>query len=149
MWNFVAGDKNVPYEPSMHVPLLARGPGFSAGTTTNAPVCGQDITATCLAAATATPSAAIDGVDLRSASPSRVLFHERSNTVNVVPGMPSGAGVTTSSRKLWRHQAAASDQFEMYLLDTDPDELTNVAYDPAFLDERNGLESQLDAFLVH
>ena len=36
----------------------------------------------------------------------------------------------------------------MYLLDSDPNELINVAYDPAYLSERDGLEARLDALLV-
>jgi hypothetical protein len=62
--------------------------------------------------------------------------------------MPSGVGVTTATRKLWRHEASDPDRYEMYLLDTDPDELQNVAYEATFLDERNALEARLDSLLV-
>ena len=146
IWHGIPAEKNVLYEPSMHVPLLATGPGFSAATST-APVCGQDITATCLAIAAAVPTHTIDGVDLRTADMNRVVLHERSDVVNPVPGMPSGAGVTTANRKLWRHEADDPDRFELYLLDSDPDELMNVAYEPAYLNERAQLEAQLDALL--
>lgn len=145
MWSGIPSWKNVPYEPSMHVPLLARGPGFTPATTA-APVCTQDLTATCLAAATATPTLPIDGIDLRTPNPARVLLHERAQDPPF-DSIPSGAGVTTANRKLWRHEAQDPDRYEMYLLDTDPEELTNVAYDPTYIDERTQLEAQLDALL--
>jgi arylsulfatase A-like enzyme len=128
----------------MHVPLLARGPGFGA-TTVTAPVCAQDITATCLKAAIATPTLPIDGADLRAPKPDRVLLHERD--LDPLTLIPSGVGVTTVNRKLWRHEADDPDRYEMYLLDADPQELINVAYDPAYLDERNALEAHLDGLL--
>ena len=137
--------KNCPYEPSMHVPLLARGPGFVSGSTTNMPACAQDITATCLAVAKVTPSIPIDGRDLRTNITGRVLLHERVG--GPVAGMPNGVGVSTSTRKLWRHDAEDPDRYEMYLLDTDPNELVNVAYAPSFAAERAALEAALDAEL--
>jgi arylsulfatase A-like enzyme len=147
VWNWIPSTKNLPYEASMHVPLLVRGPGF-APTTEVAPVCGQDLTATCLALSGGTPTAPTDGIDLRAVDPDRAVLHERTTAVNPVPGMPAGAGVTTATAKLWRHNAPDPDRYEMYLLDSDPDELVNVAYDPAFADQRNALEARLDALLA-
>jgi arylsulfatase A-like enzyme len=142
---FAPAAKNLPYDPSMRVPLLARGPGFTSGTSTT-PVCGQDLTATCLAVARVTPTVPLDGLDLRSPPSSRVLLHERRG--GPIGAMPNSVGVTTATRKLWRHEAGDPDRYEMYLLDTDPDELVNVAYDPAHLGERAALESELDARLA-
>lgn len=148
IWHGVPSEKNVPYEPSMHVPLLARGPGFTTPGTSMQPVCVQDLTATCVAVAGATPGRTLDGIDLRTPVADRAVLHERSSAVNPVVGMPSGVGVTTATRKLWRHEASDPDRYEMYLLDTDPDELQNVAYEATFLDERNALEARLDSLLV-
>ena len=81
--------------------------------------------------------------------PGRALLHERSGTVPpAIEGLPGGVGVTTQTRKLWRHEAEDPDRYEMYLLDSDPDELINVAYDPAYSSERVALEARLDALLV-
>jgi arylsulfatase A-like enzyme len=141
----IASTKNAPYDGAMRVPLLVRGPQFEGGTST-APTCGHDITATCLAVAGVTPPVPIDGIDLRSVPQDRALLHERHG--GPVPGMPNGIGVTTSTRKLWRHDADDPDRYEMYLLDSDPDELVNVAYDPAYLAERQALDAALDAALA-
>ena len=146
--------KNVPYEPAMHVPLLVRGPGFTNGAS-RTPVCGQDLTATCVALAEASPSLRLDGVDLRTvvsdpdAFDDRVLLHERRDPDPTDESMPSGHGVTTETRKLWRHEVEdPTDRFELYLLDEDPDEFINVANDPDYLDERNELEAELEALLA-
>jgi arylsulfatase A-like enzyme len=146
VWNGIPSDKNLPYEPSMHVPLLVRGPRFTA-TTQQAPTCGQDLTATCVALSGAAPTVPIDGVDLRAVGSDRAVLHERTTAVNPVPGMPSGVGLTTANAKLWRHDASDPDRYEMYLLDADPTEHVNVAYDPAFATEREELVARLQALL--
>jgi arylsulfatase A-like enzyme len=146
VFGFVPSLKNAPYEASMHVPLLAHGPGFNPMVNAT-PVCAQDITKTCVTVAlTASPGIPLDGRDLRVPDANRVLLHERSG--GPVPGMPDGVGVSTQTRKLWRHEADDPDRYEMYLLDSDPDELVNVAYDPLYLDERNALEAELDLQLA-
>lgn len=148
LWGFFPSVKTTPYEPSLRVPLLAIGPGFTVGEV-SAAVTGQDLTATILAVAGYTPPVPLDGIDLRQTPPAdRHLLHERSGATPPVPGMPGGVGVSTATRKLWRHDAEDPDRYEMYLLDTDPHELVNVAYDPAYLDERNELEAALDALLA-
>jgi hypothetical protein len=52
------------------------------------------------------------------------------------------------TRKLTRWAAADPNKYEMYDLDTDPDEHTNVAYVGGRLAERNALEAELDALLA-
>jgi N-acetylglucosamine-6-sulfatase len=53
--------KYVPYEPSSHVPLLMRGPGIPAGTSSNELVMNVDIVPTILEIGHASPSIAVDG----------------------------------------------------------------------------------------
>lgn len=53
--------KFVPYEPSVQVPLLIRGPGIPAGTSPSALVWNGDITSTILAMAGASPGLPQDG----------------------------------------------------------------------------------------
>jgi arylsulfatase A-like enzyme len=160
--------KNLMYEPSMHVPLVVRGPAFPRQTI-DLPTNHQDITATLLAlgGATATLGDQV-GINLASiaADPtnntyrSRKLLHFR-DTAGDGDGWPTSHGITTyldvltpftavKPRKLVRHvdtsgvTLASPDGFEMYDLDVDPDELVNVAYVPARLAERNALESALN-----
>lgn len=58
--------KSRPYEESIRVPLLIRGPGFRAGAVRRDLVAHHDLTATIAAAAGARPDRVLDGIDLRS-----------------------------------------------------------------------------------
>jgi arylsulfatase A-like enzyme len=53
--------KFVPYEPSIQVPLLIRGPGITPGTVSSEPVSNVDLTATIIEAAGAVPGLVQDG----------------------------------------------------------------------------------------
>jgi N-acetylglucosamine-6-sulfatase len=143
--------KNTPYDPSMHVPLIAAGPGFTRQTVTQ-PTNQQDITATMLDIANESAvlpnQAGVSLVDI-AATPasytSRQLLHRRVNTDSI----PDADAITTATRKLIRYDGqVGTDEFEMYDLDTDPDELTNVANVGGRLTERNTLEASLDALLA-
>jgi N-acetylglucosamine-6-sulfatase len=145
--------KNAPYDPSMLVPLVAVGPGFTRQTVT-VPTLQQDITATMFDVANVSPvltdQAGVSLVDV-AASPSgyssRELLHRRIQQVG--DPIPSADGITTATRKLWRYEGeTGTDEFEMYDLDSDPNELTNVANDGGRLTERNALEASLNALLA-
>lgn len=147
-----AGTKNTPYDPSLKVPLVAIGPGFPHQTVTT-PTNHQDITATMLDIANTSAilphQAGISLVDIAanpSAYASRQLIHRRTSQADVIP---SANGISSATRKLWRYVGVTgTDKYEMYDIDTDPDEHINVANDPARLTERNALEADLDAFLT-
>jgi N-acetylglucosamine-6-sulfatase len=141
--------KNTPYEESIHVPLVIRGPAITVGTST-IPTTGQDISKTFAEIAGATPSYALDGVDIRdiinnpSSYTSRGIPHELDDSTDE-GSHPPGIGITTSTRKLYRfYTSTSTDKYEMYELDNDPNEQTNVAYDAGHLTERNQLEAALD-----
>ncbi|MGH3331827.1 MAG: sulfatase family protein, partial [Nocardioidaceae bacterium] len=57
--------KILPYEESLRVPLLVRGPGFPAGVTRGQPTGLVDITATAAELGGAVPTSVLDGVSLR------------------------------------------------------------------------------------
>lgn len=156
------GTKAGPYDVGLRVPMLVRGPGFEPGPSIDVPVYPmQDLTATALDIAggeAGLPRQA--GISLRAlaADPEshrdRVLLHEVS-----WEGFDSpGDGVTTGphhpqpNRKLFRYPSVRSGQgpptfYELYDLDADPDELVNLAGQPALRADRDALERELVALL--
>jgi arylsulfatase A-like enzyme len=148
-----SAQKNLPYEPSVKVPLLAAGPGFTPGVT-SAVTCQQDVTATLAAIAGVTPPWTLDGVDLRDVQNNPGSYADRAILLEHQPGtvggqsVPEGKSIVKVTRKLTRWAAADPNKYEMYDLDTDPDEHTNVAYVGGRLAERNALEAELDALLA-
>jgi N-acetylglucosamine-6-sulfatase len=58
----VPGDKFLPYEESIRVPLILRGPGIPAGRTVHGQVGNIDFAPTLVAAARAKPGRLMDGV---------------------------------------------------------------------------------------
>jgi hypothetical protein len=103
------------------------------------------VTATILALFGASPTVALDGVDLREAAQGRSTLYERKGE----PGFPDGVGIVDATRKLvrWADQAG-DDRYEAYDLDTDPDELVSWANDPARRAERDRYEARLDELLT-
>ena len=159
---YAAAAKSGPYDVTLRVPMLVRGPGYNAGPDVTAPVMPfQDLTTTVLKAAKATaglPNQA--GISLRdiAANPAgysqRELLHEIGNGYyGTGNGITTGFGHTLGHRKLYRYPSvrvapAGPFTYEAYDLDTDPDELANWADDPARLDERDVLEGELNALLA-
>jgi arylsulfatase A-like enzyme len=152
------GSKNMPYDPSVLVPCVVRGPGFP-DTTIRQPVqMAVDITATCVELAGASPDLALDGVSLARvlADPAgfddRELLYERGSLEGntfPIPGQvaPLADGVFTRDRKLVRYRSEPP-VYELYDLEADPGELRNVADDPAHAGARASLEAALDRLLA-
>ncbi len=145
--------KNTGYDVSLRVPLVMCGPEVTPGVS-DEPVCmGIDVTATVLAVTGAQAVRPLpppqddvveplpqDGVDLRDvinnpqAYASRQLLHQTAEFLQVTNAVfPSGSGITTPTRKLWRWDIDPSnpstDQYEAYDLDEDADEWENWAND--------------------
>jgi N-acetylglucosamine-6-sulfatase len=162
--------KNNLYDPALRVPLVCRGPGF-VRQTVRQPTIQQDITRTVLAICGKTASLpnqaglhlAVYATD-PAVNNTRKLLHDR-DTLGDGDGTPSADGITTyeslvtpgliAPRKLIRNRSPhngnplpSTDIYEMYDLDVDPDEHTNVAYQPGRLAERNLLEGQLNLLLA-
>lgn len=145
--------KNMPYDPSVRVPCVIRAPGLVPGIVTQPTHMTLDLTATCVDVAQARPDLELDGTSLLEIAnnPSRYddrqLLYDRDNRDNGPAfDCPTAAGVFTATHKLIRYDTTPPT-FELYDLERDPDELTNVADDPAFASRRTALEADLDRLL--
>lgn len=152
--NRVFGRKDVYYDYALRQPILAAGPGITAGVSPE-PVCIQDITATICAALSITPGLTLDGVDLRDVQnnpgtyTNRALLHQgrSDSSPDSIPDwdaitMPI-AGATYKYARI-----GAGPDLEMYDLTNDPDELVNLTLDAGYADEEATLDAELDALLA-
>jgi N-acetylglucosamine-6-sulfatase len=132
------------YEPSIRVPLIIRGPGFAAGAVAPAMAINVDLPRTLAAVAGAVPGRVQDGLDLREVAggSQRALARPLLNETGV-PGLSNRnfhQAIRTGTHKYVEH---AGGERELYDLRSDPDELVNVADDPA----QAATLAQLDARL--
>ena len=144
--------KTLPYEPALRVPLLVAGPGVPSGRRFD-PVITPDLTATIVDLAGARAPHPADGRSLRW----NIRNGDRGWTAPVVTeaiadrasagGTPAAVargfvdarttiGLRTARYKLVRW---ASGAVELYDLERDPNELTNVVRDPAYAAVRDRL----------
>jgi arylsulfatase A-like enzyme len=147
-----------PYDVNLRVPLIISGPGFNTGKTFDQPVYAlQDITATIVSQTAAIPGVSPQGgTDLKQimANPTgydgRYLLHQRGGGSGnfVLSNLPCDC-VTTKTNKLMRWQTSDPDQYELYDLVNDPNELQNQAYaGGSWLTLRNQLEALLNTLLA-
>jgi N-acetylglucosamine-6-sulfatase len=132
----IRGGKVRLYEPSIHVPLLMRGPGIPAGVHIQDLAVNADIAPTILDAAGAKARRPIDGQSLlpdmkdpRALSGRRLLIESKSYDA-----------VRTARYIYAKHR---SGEEELYDLEKDPDELHNVAGSGAYAEVRNTLATNL------
>jgi N-acetylglucosamine-6-sulfatase len=127
----LAAGKIVPYEPSIRVPLLMRGPGIPAGAVRTQPVWNGDLAPTILAAAGARSPWPPDGRSLwplirRPARwPGRDILLEGSWRRRLHG--PLYTGLRTERHVYVEH---ATGERELYDLARDPDQLDNLAARP-------------------
>ena len=112
--------KHVPYEPSVRVPLIVAGPGIEAGTTADSLVELNDVNPTICELAGLPRQ---EGIDARSFAP--VLRGESTeHRSDAVSALREFRLIRTRTHKLVEH---SSGEHELFDLDTDPDELQNIA----------------------
>lgn len=145
----LAGSKFLPYENSVRVPLMMRGPGVKSGKQRTGPTMDVDLTATILAMAGRKPGRVMDGISLLPAAKGKRGLPSRDVPLEALHPLfefftPMTAfdvpyyGVRTGRYKYvnWSYGGK-----ELYDLKADPDELENLARDPA----RAGLVEELEA----
>jgi len=137
----IPGDKFLPYEESLRVPLIMRGPGFARGKRVKQQVANIDLAPTLAALAKAKPRRRMDGVSLIPVLRRHRRLRERALAIEAPRPLFTGAipnnawdrpyvGVRTPryTYVFWTETA----EEELYDRRTDPFQLQNVAPDPAY-----------------
>jgi arylsulfatase A-like enzyme len=145
-------DKRTMHEPSIRIPLIARGPGLPAGKVVEQQVLTEDVAPSVLEICGAP---AIENVHGRSwktlcneGDPAwRPAWFYEYNYEKQFPYTPNIRGIRTDRFKFVRypHGDGTADRHlpEMYDLEADPDELKNLAADPKHSATRTELEHRL------
>jgi arylsulfatase A-like enzyme len=149
-------DKRTMHEPSIRVPLLARGPGLPRGRVETRQVLTEDVAPSVLAACRARPIERIHGrswIDLvNGGEPDwRTEWLYEYDYEKQFPYTPNIRGVRTDRWKFIRypHGDGGPDRHlaELYDLAEDPEELVNLAADPSRAALRADLEERLERLL--
>jgi N-acetylglucosamine-6-sulfatase len=148
----IPGDKYLPYEESLRIPLIVRGPGVPAGKVVHGQVANIDFAPTLVDAADAEAGRTMDGVSLLPTirdprrRPRRTLEIEALDPL-FRGNIPVNAwdrpykGVRTD-RYTYVVYTETGEQ-ELYDRRRDPYQLRNVAADPAFAQIKARLAAQL------
>jgi N-acetylglucosamine-6-sulfatase len=137
--------KVLPYEPSIRVPLIVRGPGFAAGAVHSQLTATVDLAPTLADLAGATPRRIIDGISLLPGS--GLSEHaDRDIVLEAGPKTVKGPMTFTGLRtERYKYVEYATGERELYDLRSDPYELRNLAGDPAVADIEQKLAAELAA----
>ncbi len=149
----ITGDKFLPYEESLRVPLIVRGPGVPKGQTVKGQVSNIDLAPTLVDVAGAEAGRVMDGVSLMPAirNPNRLAeraveiealapLFEAEIPINAWDRPYTGVRTDRYTYVVWTE----TGERELYDRDRDPYQLANVAGDPAYAE----IESHLDAKLA-
>jgi arylsulfatase A-like enzyme len=139
--------KILPYEPSLAVPLVIRGPGIPAGVETSSIGTSIDLAPTIVAAAEATAVRPMDGRNLLP-----VLKHGESSWETLL--IQAGPRGTAEMKYGWFYRGVRDERWtyvyylptgeeELYDRRNDPSQLDNLALDPAYADVMTEMRSQL------
>jgi arylsulfatase A-like enzyme len=133
--------KVVPYEESIRVPLMIRGPGFPAGRQVDTIAANVDLAPTILDVAGASPGLTLDGRSLVPIANSTVT-EQRGIVIETGPRQSGNwyAGIRSPRWKYVEHSGGAR---ELYDLNVDPYELTSVHADPRYAQVRQALAARL------
>jgi len=134
-------DKIVPYEESIRVPLVVRGPGFPAGRVTGQPVANVDTAATVLEATGAQPGLVQDGRPLQPIAREPGLDRDRSILIEAGP-TPGEAGYVGVRAPGWVFVRYESGEEELYDLRADPYQLENLADVPSSIAKKAELDAE-------
>ena len=149
----IPGDKYLPYEESLRVPLIMRGPGIPAGQTVRGQISNIDFAPTLLDAARAKPGRIMDGVSLFPTMRNPRLRPKR--TLQIEALAPLFRRVLPANQWDRPYKGVRTDRYtyvvyretgeqELYDRKKDPHQLTNVAAVKAYA----GIKAKLAAKLV-
>jgi len=133
--------KSVYLESSACVPLIMRGPAIPAVVESNAPVLTADIPATLLDAAGLDPWPDVEGISL--------LPHLRNETAlddRIICGESIGTAFATDGQYKYIYFTKGGRE-QLFEVANDPDDLHNLAADPAYRPQLNHLKSRLIEYL--
>jgi arylsulfatase A-like enzyme len=160
-------EKVVPYEESIRVPLLIRGPGFPAGARRDQLIGNIDLAPTIVALAGAAPGRVMDGESLLPFARSRGHRRARSLVLEAdfdqvpptfapfVPEYHQGVNVFYDGIRTNRYKyvhwfrdvdAAPANEEELYDLDADPFELDSLHESPRHAGLMRALKRELARF---
>ncbi len=119
--------KLMPWDASMRIPLIARGPGIPAGKRVSTPMATPDIAVSIAAAARVRPGRRVDGIDILS------QIREHPHATRVIPieaySVKHGNRVMYTGIRYgsWTYVRSRAGAEEMYNRRTDRGELTDLA----------------------
>jgi arylsulfatase A-like enzyme len=148
----IPGDKFLPYEESVRVPLIIRGPGIPKGRTIHGQVGNIDFAPTLVDAANARAGRKMDGVSLLPTARNPKKLPKRAIELEALRplfegNIPNNAwdrpykGVRTDRYTffVWTE----TGEQELYDRQKDPYQLTNVAADPSYAAIKASLQAKL------
>ncbi len=150
-------DKRTAHEPSIRIPLIARGPGLPQGKVVSGQVLAMDTAPSVLDLCGAAPLEQIQGRSWKALASGtdpewRTAWFYEYNYEKQFPYTPNIRAIRTDRWKFARypHGDGSPDKHlaEMYDLAADPGELKNLASDPRHAATRADLERQLAALLA-
>jgi arylsulfatase A-like enzyme len=140
----IPSGKVLPYEESIHLPLLVRGPGIAPGTVLPQLVGNVDLAPTIAAMARVKPRLIVDGVSLLNLMKTGTWTETRDDIVLEAGPFdkPSQeyAGLRTPK---YMFAVYGNGEEELYDLQVDPYELDNRAADPGYATVRADLAARL------
>jgi arylsulfatase A-like enzyme len=145
----IRDNKRYLYEESSRVPFIARGPGIPHGESTEDVVVNADLTATILELSGATPGLTQDGQSLMPSLMNPKLERGRAILFEAYAGEQI-LGVRTSRYMYSEWDGNTNPLFperELYDMYADPNQLNNLARDPAYADVVADLGSELDELI--
>jgi arylsulfatase A-like enzyme len=134
--------KVVPYEESIRVPLLIRGPGFPAGRLVSTIAANIDLAPTIVQVTGATAGVTLDG---------RSLVPIANSTDTLLRGIVIETGPRTTGARWyagirsarWKYVEHSTGERELYDLNLDPYELRSVHAEPDYAPVRQALAARL------
>jgi N-acetylglucosamine-6-sulfatase len=136
----VATGKLLPYEPSIRVPLIMRGPGIPAGRRVAKRVANIDVAPTIVDAAGATPGRIMDGRSLLPVIAQPNVRLRRDLLIERGPGVGTFTAVRAPN---YFYAEYGNGEQELYDLARDPYQLRSRHADPAYAAIRKSLAERL------